>query len=66
MAVDYMKNELQVGDEVIFMNINYRDFNKGIIKKISPKKVTIRYIKFDNYETTTMQYHDQVIKIEGK
>ena len=40
MAKDYLGNEIRVGDEVVYMQLNYRDFKKGIITKITEKCVS--------------------------
>lgn len=60
-AYDYLGNLLHVGDSVVFMEINYRNFKKGKIISISAKKVSI----FDEsrYDNKSSQFHKQVIKI---
>lgn len=40
-AVDFLGQPLEVGNEVIFMKLNYRSMMKGFIKKITPKMVII-------------------------
>ena len=63
IAKDYFGNELLVGDEVVFMQLNYRGFMKGVISTISPKKVTILHERTNTCSVKSIQFHDQVIKI---
>ena len=64
---DYFGQELEVGDVVVFMKIGYRDFTTGQIKKLSEKKATIKYTKYDDsYSATTMQFYSQIIKAPDK
>jgi hypothetical protein len=64
MAKDFLNNELFVGDKVAFFQINYRNFLIGEITKIGPKKVTITHKETNTCKTKTMQFHEQVVKIE--
>lgn len=59
---DFVGNELFEGDNVIFMQVNYRNFIKGKIIKLSPKKATIEY-NFDRRIEKAIQFYDQIIKI---
>ena len=63
MYKDFLGNELQVGDRVVFMQINYRNFLVGTIKKLSPKKATITHDKTNICSTQSIQFYDQIIKI---
>lgn len=56
---DFLGKTCKVGDAIVFMEVSYRGLLKGVITKISPKKVTISYGK-----KVTYQFHDQVIKIQ--
>jgi len=38
---DYLGNELNVGDWVVFMQVGYRGLMKGTIAKMNDKKATI-------------------------
>lgn len=58
---DFLNKPLDVGDEVVFMNIKYRDLNLGKIKKITKKKVKIAYER-QGYQRETYQFFGQVIK----
>jgi hypothetical protein len=63
MAKDFLGRELEIGDEVVFMQIHYRGLMKGTIKKLSPKKATIEHEKTNLCSTESVQFHDQLIKI---
>ena len=65
-AKDYLGNELLVGDEVVFMQLNYRGLMKGVISKISPKKVTISHKPTNTCSVTSIQFHNQTIKLTSK
>ena len=45
---DFLDNTIKIGDEVIYMRLNYRELARGIITKITNKTVYImaglRYI----------------------
>jgi len=58
MKVDFLGNELNVDDEVVFMQTNYRNLCKGIIKKLGEKKATI----FNGTENK-YQFYCQIIKV---
>ena len=60
---DYLGNSIEVGDDVVFMQVRYRGLMKGTITKITPKQVVISHSKTNTCSTETKQYQDQVIKI---
>ena len=62
MAKDFIGNTIKVGDNVVFMRKNYRNFMTGIIESISPLKVLIAHGKTNTGDTETRQFHSQVIK----
>lgn len=39
---DFMKNDLYLGDEVVFMSTEYNGLKNGYICKIGESKITIR------------------------
>jgi hypothetical protein len=63
MAQDFLGNVLEVGDTVVFTQLGYRNFSKGVLLKLTPKTlivacaITHREVK---------QFHDQVIKLPVK
>ncbi len=63
MKVDYLGNEINVGDKVVFCQLNYRNFFTGRISKITDKMVVIDHERTNTGSTQTKQYPSQVIKI---
>ncbi len=63
---DFLGNELKVGDQVIFVRPNYRNFAKGVIYHITEKTVFINWnnphFQFSS-EDTLKQHGYQVIKV---
>lgn len=63
MAKDFLGNDIQVGDQVIYAQLHYRSLKIGTITKITPKMVFIQTDTDKNYDWTIIkQFHDQVIK----
>ena len=60
---DYLGKEINVGDNVVFVQLRYRNFMKGTIKKITPHTVLIEHEKTNVSSTETKQHPSQVIKI---
>jgi hypothetical protein len=46
---DFLGNELNVGDEVVFTPPKYKNFCLGTIVKIATKQLAIEYINTWNY-----------------
>lgn len=63
MKTDYLGNELKVGDTVAFMQIGYRGLMKGIIVKMSEQKATISHEKTNTCKTQSIQFYDQMVKV---
>lgn len=59
---DYLGNKLCVGDKVIFMQIDYRDFMVGTLMSGGAVKGTITHEKTNTGRTTSVQYYSQMIK----
>jgi len=59
---DYLGEPLYVGDKVIFVELRYRNFHKGVISKITDKMVIIDHERTNAYTDQTRQLHSQVIK----
>lgn len=64
MAKDFLQRDIQVGDHVVFMETNYRNLVKGVIKSLTPKKAIISHLKYNNTITETIQFHNQLIKYD--
>ena len=62
-VLDFLGKELNVGDDVVFVQLSYRNLLKGTIKKITPKTVIISHERTNVGGTETKQFHNQVIKI---
>ncbi len=63
MKKDFLGSELNIGDEVVFMQIHYRGLMKGKIKSLSNKKAVIEHEMTNLCSTESSQFHDQLIKI---
>jgi hypothetical protein len=55
---DFLGKELSVGDDVVFMQIGYRNFLTGTIHKLNKVKATISH-----GDKKTIQFYSQIIKI---
>ena len=60
---DYLGKELNIGDEVVFMQIGYRGLMKGIITFMSNQKAAIEHEPTNTYRTKSIQFYNQIIKI---
>jgi len=60
---DFLGNCLEVGDEVVFVQLGYRNLMKGVVEKIMPKTILIKHQKTNTCSTETKQFANQVIKI---
>lgn len=60
---DFLHNELQVGDTVVFVQLGYRNLLKGEIINITPKTILIKHEETNTCSTETKQTGSQVIKI---
>ena len=60
---DYLGNVLELGDEVVFVQLGYRNFWKGVIIKMTNKRVMISHAPTNTCSIQTIQEYKQVIKI---
>lgn len=60
---DFLGNTLDIGDNVVFVQLNYRNFYKGVIEKITDKTLLIKHEEDNLGRKFTKQAHNQVIKI---
>jgi hypothetical protein len=73
MKTDFLGNELNVGDEVVYLDTKYKELHKGIIIKLSDTQATIRDTRYDVndiwYDSMgrgkTCRYYNCIIKIIG-
>ena len=63
MKTDFLGNELNIGDEVVFMQLSYRSLMRGKITRISDTKVKIEHERLGNGRTECMQLQKQVVKV---
>ena len=63
MKTDYLGNELNIGDTVVFMQIGYRGLMKGEIISMSDKKAKIKHPPTNTCRTESIQFYNQMIKI---
>lgn len=63
MKTDFVGNELNVGDEVIFMQKSYRNLLRGTIVSMSEHTCKIQHEKTNDCRTETKQFFSQVIKV---
>lgn len=63
MQVDFLGNELNIGDEVVFMRVEYRNLMRGVIKSMGTVKGTIEHTPDYRNRSTTMQFFNQMVKI---
>ena len=61
---DFLDNELNVGDEVVFVQLGYRNLLKGRIKSMTAKTLLISHAATNIYSTETKQTPLQVVKIK--
>ena len=64
MKKDYLGNILNIGDTVVFMQINYRGLMRGSIISMTEQSALISHSKTNIGRTETRQRYDQMIKIE--
>lgn len=64
---DFLGNELNVGDEVVYANMNYRKLGKAIVISFTKFYVNIEYDNTDfssNRTSKTRQLPEQLVKIK--
>jgi len=62
IAKDFFNKDLNIGDEVAFMQVGYRQLKSGFVEKITEHFVFINHKKFNVGGILTKQKHGQVIK----
>jgi hypothetical protein len=65
--LDFLGNKICDGDEIIFIERDYRNFMKGVVIKLSTKKATIEYVsRHSGKKYTTTRFYKDIIKIPEK
>ena len=63
LGKDYLGESLYIGDEVVFMQVGYRNFTRGVLISGGKTGGTIEYIKDgSNLPSKAKQYYTQMIK----
>ena len=62
VAFDFKGNRILVGDSVIFMEKEYRNFMIGEVVDITELTVLLKHTMDTNGKVQTRQFHKQVIK----
>ena len=60
---DFLGNEIEVGDDVVFVQLGYRNLLIGTITSISPKTLIVQHARTNTGQVSTKQFHAQVIKV---
>lgn len=61
---DFTGRCLHVGDEVVFMEVGYRNLMRGKILSLSALKAKISHEPTNTSRTETVQFCDQIIRID--
>lgn len=61
MAVDFFGNEISVGDECVFIEPNYSELNNGVVVKITPCGVTVKFKSYKGHIKTVSRMSNQII-----
>lgn len=64
MKTDFLGNELQLDDEVVFIQLGYRNLLNGKIIKMTDKTCLIEHEPTNIGNTTSKQFYTQVLKIK--
>lgn len=59
---DFLGNELQIGDKVVFMQLNYRALMAGYIVSMAPKSCLISHEPTNTGKKESRQSYSQLIK----
>lgn len=60
---DFLGNEINVGNKVVYMSVHYRSLKRAVIKKITPKMVFLGVEHLIHPDSWDRQFHNQVVKI---
>lgn len=59
---DFLGNQLNVGDKVVCIELNYKNLVRGEVTKITPQAMRVKWHR-GTREEITLRYSDQVVKI---
>lgn len=60
---DFLGRDLNLGDEVVFVQLNYRNLLKGTIVKTTKQMIFIEHPRTNVGGTLTRQFPEQVVKV---
>lgn len=58
---DFLKQEIEIGDDVLYVVKGYRNLNKGKILRLGERKATID----TGNDKTLIQFYDQFITVKN-
>ncbi len=58
---DFLKQEIEIGDDVLYVVKGYRNLNKGKILRLGERKATIDI----GNDKTLIQFYDQFITVKN-
>lgn len=64
--IDFLGNELKVGNKIACLAPYYRDLIVAEVLKITPMQIKIQILSNKGYTNRTIRYAEQVIKITEK
>ena len=61
---DFLGNDLNIGDEVVFMDLSYLNLRRARIIAFTPEQIQIEYKDFYSVSLkTSIQFPDQIVKV---
>jgi len=61
MAKDFVGNNILIGDEVVFMQLGYRNLMKGVVVKLTDQTCLIQHEETNTCSKESRQSHNQVV-----
>ncbi len=62
---DFLGSQIDIGDNVVFMQVDYRKLLRGIVWKMAERTCIIRHKKTNTGSKETKQFYNQIIKISN-
>lgn len=63
-AKDFLGKEIKIGSKVVITQPSYRNFVKGEVIRITPRKVNVEFANHMGHKDTYLAEHDFVIVID--
>ena len=61
MVTDFFENEVNVGDECVFIEPNYHKLNNGIVVKVTSCVGTVKFKSHKGHIKTVLRKGNQII-----